>query len=61
MRTIFAVPAQIIAVAIFDVRGAACGRGALPPMPPRGLRSFMETILLDTVFDLPGMEASRRW
>jgi ATP-dependent Clp protease ATP-binding subunit ClpX len=25
-------------------------------MPPRSLRSIMETILLDTVFDLPGME-----
>jgi ATP-dependent Clp protease ATP-binding subunit ClpX len=27
----------------------------------RGLRSIMESILLDTMFDLPGSTASRRW
>ena len=27
----------------------------------RGLRSIMESILLDTMFDLPSLEASRRW
>jgi ATP-dependent protease Clp ATPase subunit len=30
--------------------------GALPPIPRRGLHSIMETILLDTMFDLPSLE-----